>query len=190
MTRKWKWVFGILIVFVVLLIVDFYRQKEYTSSSMVLISDVSQEIAMLSIVKGKDTLTLALSDTVWTLQEHDSLEVRQMRVKSLLDKLVSLSLGSVLSNKRDKWGIYSVDDSTGVLLTLFDFAGDTLDRFVLGRSKSDWSRNNIRISSDANVYQLNGNILSLLQMSPTYWGEKPKPSESTEQDSLKVETTL
>ncbi|MFQ6608036.1 MAG: DUF4340 domain-containing protein [Fidelibacterota bacterium] len=190
MTKKWKWILGILIVLLAMSALDYFRQQGFTTSTEALIDSDTPSIARLEIIKGEDSLTLAKIDTVWTILNHDSLQVRKERVKTLLDKLSSLGLGSILSSKREKWSTYSVDDSTGVSLTLYDFSDDTINHFVVGRSKSDWRRNNIRRGNDPNVYQLSGNIISQLQTRPLYWGKKPEPPEPVEPDTTKEETTL
>ena len=70
-------------------------------------------------------------------------------------------------------------------LTLLNDAGDTLNRVIFGRSKSNYNRNYVRIGNNPNVYQTNTNVIYQLQTRPTYWGQKPKPPEPEE----KVDTT-
>ena len=61
----------------------------------------------------------------------------------------------------------------------------------MGRSKTNWSQNAIRINDGSHVYLTSKNILHRLQTRLTYWGEKPKPPEEKEpkEDSLSIPDT-
>ena len=74
----------------------------------------------------------------------------------------------------EKYGKYSVDDSTGTHLAVINSEGKTVGYYVFGRSKSDYSRSYIRIGDDPKVYLVDQNVTYMLSTRETYWGEKPK----------------
>jgi len=68
-----------------------------------------------------------------------------------------------------------VDDSAGVHVKLFGTNDKELGHFIMGRSKSDWARNNVRLAEESEVYLTNENVLYRINPRLNYWGEKPKP---------------
>ena len=93
---------------------------------------------------------------------------------NLFDKVLKVNRGTIISENPEKYGKYSVDDSTGTHLAVIDSKGETVGYYVFGRSKSDYSRSYIRIGDDPNVYLADQNVTYMLSTRETYWGEKPK----------------
>ena len=65
-----------------------------------------------------------------------------------------------------------------------------IGRFVLGRSKTNWGQNAIRINDESPVYLTTKNILHRLQTKPSYWGEIPKPPEEEGSEVTPVSPAL
>ena len=74
----------------------------------------------------------------------------------------------------EKYGKYSVDDSSGTHLAVIGSKGETVEYYIFGRSKSDYSRSYVRVGDDPKVYLADQNVNYMLSTRPTYWGEKPK----------------
>lgn len=64
-----------------------------------------------------------------------------------------------------------MDEIQGTTLSVLDGNGKDAGSAVFGTSKSDFSRNYVRIGDDPNVYQTDISIIYQLQTNPTYWGQ-------------------
>jgi len=114
---------------------------------------------------------------------------------NLFDKVLKVNKGTIISENPEKYGKYSVDDSTGTHLAVIDSKGETVGYYVFGRSKSDYSRSYIRIDNDPKVYLADQNVTYMLSTQETYWGQKPKvevpppPPIPTDTTSTVIDTT-
>ena len=96
---------------------------------------------------------------------------------------------ATISENPEKYGKYSVDDSTGTHLAVINSEGKTVGYYVFGRSKSDYSRSYIRIGDDPKVYLVDQNVTYMLSTRETYWGEKPKEEVPPQPVDIPVDTT-
>ncbi|MFQ6614793.1 MAG: DUF4340 domain-containing protein, partial [Fidelibacterota bacterium] len=123
----------------------------------------------------------------WTIRGADSLVVRDNRISDFFDKVLKVKKETLVSRNPEKWTLYSVDDSAGVHVLLYGVNDRLLSHFIMGRSKSDWARNNIRLADEKEVYLTNENVLYRVNPRVNYWGEKPKPPappDSTVSDTV------
>ncbi|SVB18628.1 uncharacterized protein METZ01_LOCUS171482 [marine metagenome] len=126
------------------------------------------------IQNGEEAIELSRIDTLWQISGNDTLEVKSQSINNLLDKVLKVNRGTIISENPEKYEKYSVDDSTGTHLAVINSKGETVGYYVFGRSKSDYSRSYVRLGDDPKVYLADKNITYMLQTHPTYWGEKPK----------------
>ena len=112
--------------------------------------------------------------------------IESQSVSQIVDNILKLNRGTIISENPEKYGTYSVDDSTGIHLIITDANDETIEYYVFGRSKSDYSHCYIRIGSDPKVYLADQNVIHMLSTRDSYWGEKPKdeilppiPADST-----------
>ena len=83
---------------------------------------------------------------------------------------------------KEKWGIYSVHDTNATHISIFDKENNSINKFYIGQSKSNYANNYIRTENDDNVYLTSENISYYLRPVASYWGEKPPqlaPMDST-----------
>jgi hypothetical protein len=165
---------AVLAVLIGLYFLNSSSQKQYTSSSSDLFTGNVDDIHKILIQKGDDILELAKFDTVWTITGHDTLEIKERSMSSLLDRVLTVKKENIVTKKQEKWDVYSITDSMGTHLGLIDKAGETLAYFVFGQSKTDYSHNYVRTRENTNVYLTSENVIYNLQTRPQYWGEKPK----------------
>ena len=178
MTKQAKIAVFSLVILGVLYFINNMMQDKYTARDTELISKDREYITRIFIQKDSEQLELVKVDTVWSISEHDSLTVKSSILNNFFDDIEGLEREeSPISTNPKNWNKYSVDDSAGTHLTLYGLNDTELGRFVLGRSKTNWSQNAIRISDESPVYLTSKNILHRLQTRPTYWGEMPKPPE-------------
>lgn len=156
-----------------------YAQKSRRASPDIIFNADRSNISAFTLQKGPDSLTLELVD-VWTISGLDSLEVKEKIMDNFLDRTLTVRRSSVVSKNPDKWATYSVDDILGTTLSVLDGNGKNAGSAVFGSSKSDFSRNYVRIGNDPNVYQTDISIIFQLQINPTYWGSKPVLPDTSE----------
>jgi hypothetical protein len=149
------------------------QSKLETVSEAIFVDDI-EDIFKFLIQKGEEAIELARIDTMWRISGNDTLEIKSQSMDNLFDKVLKVNRGTIISENPEKYGKYSVDDSTGTHLAVIDSKGETVGYYVFGRSKSDYSRSYVRVGSDPKVYLADQNVTYMLQTRPTYWGEKPK----------------
>jgi len=155
-------------------------QKSYSSTTSQLTDIKKESIQKILIQSKEEVLELVKIDTIWHISGHDTLNIKEQPLNNLFDKVLNLSLETIMTQKEENWGTFNIGDSTGTHLALIDFNGNTLSYFVFGRSNSDYSRCYVRKSNSSNVYLASENVIFNIQTNPTYWGEAPKeviPSE-------------
>ena len=166
-----------LIILVVLIGIFFFNknsQSKLETVSEAIFTDDIEDIFKFLIQKGEEAIELARVDTMWRISGNDTLEIKSQSMDNLFDKVLKVNRGTIISENPEKYGKYSVDDSTGTHLAVIDSKGETVGYYVFGRSKSDYSRSYVRVGSDPKVYLADQNVTYMLQTRPTYWGEKPK----------------
>ena len=188
MTKQAKVSLIVLAALVILYFINTRMQDKYTAKDINLFSKDREHITRIYVQKNDEELELVKVDTLWTITNHDSLNVKNSIINNFFDDIEGISREeSPVSTNPKNWSKYSVDDSAGTHLTLYGLNDKELGRYVLGRSKTNWSQNAIRINDGSSVYLTTKNILHRLQTKPTYWGEKPKPpEEEAKEDSLNV----
>tara|TARA_Y100000588_G_scaffold393837_1_gene511491 strand:- start:28758 stop:29354 length:597 start_codon:yes stop_codon:yes gene_type:complete len=181
MTKQAKLALGALAVLAVLYFINSRAQNQYEAKDTDLFSKNREHITRIYIQKNSEELELVKEDTLWNISGHDTLSMKKNILNNFFDDLEGIEREeSPISTNPKNWGKYSVDDSSGTHLSLFGLNDKELGRYVLGRSKTNWSQNAIRIDDNPEVYLTSKNILHRLQTRPTYWGEKPKPLEEEE----------
>tara|TARA_B100000029_G_C17500453_1_gene932458 strand:+ start:660 stop:1256 length:597 start_codon:yes stop_codon:yes gene_type:complete len=181
MTKQAKLALGALVVLAVLYFINSRAQNQYKAKDTDLFSKNREHITRIFIQKNSEELELVKEDTLWNISGHDTLSMKKNILNNFFDDLEGIEREeSPISTNPKNWGKYSVDDSAGTHLSLFGLNDKELSRYVLGRSKTNWSQNAIRIDDKPEVYLTSKNILHRLQTRPTYWGEKPKPPEEEE----------
>ena len=173
----------VLAAVLVLFVINRQSQKKYTVQTKTVVSAEKENIHRFVIQKDDKEIELVRSDTNWVITGHDTLSVKSSSLESFFDSILQLSRElDPISKNPANWSKYSVDDSTGTHLFLYDSGDKELSHLVLGRTKTNFGKNTIRMEENPQVYLTDKNILFRLQSRPTYWGEKPKPIE-TEPDT-------
>ena len=103
---------------------------------------------------------------------HDSLTLKDNIIQTFFNRVLTLESERIMTQKKENWIKYNIDDSTGTHLALIGMDDNTIDYLVFGRSNSDYSRCYVRKNKSDNVYLVNQNIIYILQTNPNYWGEK------------------
>ena len=190
---------NLLIIFFVLgalyLFTNYSKNKNYTKNNL-LFEGNKEIISKILIQKDINAIELLKGKTYWEISGNDSLIVKQNRIDDLFDKVLDVRVGTIVSKNPDKWMVYSVDDSLGTHLALINNNDETIAYYVFGRSKSDYSHNNVRRrgKNDSKeiidyVYRTNKSFIHHLNTQESFWGEKPKDPEPNDSLSAIIDTT-
>ena len=177
MTNNLKIALIVLVAIIGIYLLNIRSQNKLESRSTAIFTNDSEDIFKILIQNGEDALELARVDTIWKISGNDTLEIKSRSMDNLFDKVLKVNRGTIISENPDKYGKYSVDDSTGTHLAVINSKGETVGYYVFGRSKSDYSRSYVRIGDDPNVYLADQSVIYMLSTRATYWGEKPKEKE-------------
>ena len=190
MTKNLQIALIVLIVLIGVFFLNKSSQSKLDSTSEAIFNDDTEDIFKFLIQKGEEAIELARVDTLWRISGNDTLEIKSRSMDNLFDKVLKVNRGTIISENPEKYGNYSVDDSTGTHLAVIDSKGETVGYYVFGRSKSDYSRSYIRIGDDPNVYLADQNVTYMLSTRETYWGEKPKEEVPPPPLPVPSDTTL
>ena len=174
MTKNFKIALIVLVVLIGVYLLNIRSQGKFESTSTAIFTDDPGKIFKVLIQQGEEAVELARIDTIWRISGNDTLVTKPRSIENLFDKVLKANRGTIISENPEKYGKYSVDDSTGIHLAIINSKGKTVGYYIFGRSKSDYSRSYIRVGDDPNVYLADQNVTYMLSTRATYWGEKPK----------------
>jgi len=174
MTKNFQIALIILVILVGIYFLNKNSQTKFESTSEAIFIGDLEDIFKFIIQNGEEAIELTRRDTMWRISGNDTLEVKSRSIDNLFNKVLNVNRETIISENPDKYGKYSVDDSTGTHLAVIDSKDETVGYYVFGRSKSDYSRSYIRIGDDPKVYLADQNVTYMLSTRDTYWGEKPK----------------
>ncbi len=189
MTNNFKIALIVLVVLTGVYLLNIRSQGKLESTSTTIFTDDQEDVFKVLIQTGNEAVELARVDTIWRISGNDTLVIKPRSIENLFDKVLKANRGTIISENPEKYGKYSVDDSTGTHLAVINSDGKTVGYYVFGRSKSDYSRSYIRIGDDQNVYLADQNVTYMLSTRATYWGEKPKEEELPLPVNIPADTT-
>ena len=164
-------------------------QGKLKSTSTAIFTEDPEDIFKILIQQKEEAIELARVDTMWKISGNDTLVTKSRSIESLFDKVLKVNRGTIISENPDKYGKYSLDDSTGIHLAIINSKGETVGYYVFGRSKSDYSRSYVRVGDDPKVYLADQNVTYMLSTRDTYWGEKPKEEVAPQPVDIQKDTT-
>jgi len=189
MTNNFKIALIVLVVLTGVYLLNIRSQGKLESTSTAIFTDDPEDVFKILIQAGEEAVELARVDTVWKISGNDTLVTKPRSIENLFDKVLKVNRETIISENPEKYGKYSVDDSTGTHLAVINSKEKTVGYYVFGRSKSDYSRSYIRIGDDPKVYLVDQNVTYMLSTRETYWGEKPKEEVSPQPVDIPVDTT-
>ena len=136
---------------------------------------IQQDIIKKILIHSSDeAIELVRTDTLWSITGNDTLVVRKQSIDNFFNNVLNIEVEQIMTQKKEKWSAYNIDDSTGTHLAIIDWNDNTVGYFVFGRSIKDYARCYARVNDKEEVYLLNQNFMYFLQTSPQYWGEVKK----------------
>lgn len=79
-------------------------------------------------------------------------------ISSVLEKVLKMEKGVLISDNQDKQSIFEVDSAKGTLVELWDATGKTIGSFRIGKNGADWSSNYVRMTGSNSVYMVGGSL--------------------------------
>ena len=178
-----KWLVFCLLILIILFLINTYQQSSRETNSYNLFNIDREDIFNIDISKSDDSISLYFDGQVWSIQGNDTLIVKENSINGFFNNVLKSKRTSLVSKNKNNWDKFNVGDSTGTHLSLKDHNDEELSKITVGSSNAEWSSSNVRVGDEIEVYQTNENIIWQLNVSPTYWGETPKP-DTTAADSL------
>ena len=174
MTNTLKVSLIVLVGLIGILLLNIRYQGKFESASTAIFTDDPEDIFRILIQQGEDAVELARIDTMWKISGNYTLVTKPRSIENLFNKVLQVNRSTIISENPDKYGKYSLDDSTGTHLAVINSKGEAVGYYIFGRSKSDYSRSYVRVGDDPKVYLADQNVIYMLSTRETYWGEKPK----------------
>ena len=174
---NWRvWIIVLVVLVAGVLYVQHSKNRRVSAREPIFASE-KESVQKVAIARRAEGVELVNDGSKWRIVGNDTLEVRENRITDLFDRVLKANRTTLMTEKADRWKTYSVDDSAGTRLTVLDWDGNQLGRYVFGSSMSDWGRNYVRIGDDPRVYLTDASVIFHLNTMDTFWGEKPKPPE-------------
>ena len=126
MTKNIQIALIVLVIFVGIYFLNKSSQTKFESTSESIFNDEPEDIFKFLIQKGEEAIELARVDTLWRISGNDTLEVKSRSMDNLFDKVLKVNRGTIISENPEKYGKYSVDDSTGTHLAVINSKGETV----------------------------------------------------------------
>ena len=170
----------LLVVFVVLLLLFFINQNQqnkYKISSEKIFQLNEDEIHRILFEESGDSLVLVKSDTSWIMPQADSLDMKDRQISQFFEKIINGSYDMVMSKNPSKWSKFGVTDSSGKKVTLFSKENEMLSSVIFSNKGQDYSHNFYRTIGTNEVYRTTENVFYMINIRPTYWGNKPSSKE-------------
>ena len=136
-----------------------------------------EAVKRVTVTKRGESVVLQNDGSLWHIVGNDSLAVRENRLDDLFDRVLKTRHTTMMTENPERWGTYSVEDSTGTVLTLQGWEDQSLGTFVFGSSMSDGGKSYVRIGDGPEVYLTDSGVVFHLNTMDTFWGEVPKPAE-------------
>ena len=174
MTKNLRIALIVLVALIGIYLLNIKSQGKLESTSTAIFTDDLEDIFKVLIQQGEEAVELVRIDTIWTISGNDTLVTKSRSIQNLFEKVLQVNRGTIISENPDKYGKYSLDDSTGTHLAVINSKGEAVGYYIFGRSKSDYSRSYVRVGGDPKVYLADQNVIYMLSTRETYWGEKPK----------------
>ena len=188
MDNKIKISAAVLIVLACFYMYDRSTQNQYHDNFIKIFNFDHSKINKIIITKNNDGIELEIVDTMWQINGHDSLDVKQNSIDKFFDTTVNVKRSSIsISENAKDLSIYSLDDSSSVQLIVLNATGDTLGKGIFGINKNNYFSNYYKSFENNKIYKTDSNILSFLTVNSRYWGETPKTDVA---DSTNIELPI
>lgn len=160
---------GLVVVLLVLFLLT--RENTIPKAEVHMIAEIdSALVTEITIEKEDQTLTLTRKEDGWYITRPIDYMATKSFVKTLLGKLTGMRIESKITDKKERWADFEVDDAKGKKVTVKQ--GDKTDTFIIGKVASGYRQSYARLLDEDTVYLINGSYASSLNRKVDNWREK------------------
>ena len=120
MNNNLKNILIIVIILSILAGIKIILDKKYYTSSTLLFNYSIDEISKFEIYNTIDTIMIVRTNKSWKIFDNDTLEIIENKITDFSNQVLKIEKETLISSNVDNWGVYSVDDSTGIHLMLYN----------------------------------------------------------------------
>ena len=123
MIKNLKIALIVLALLIGIYLLNIRSQGKLESTSTAIFTEAPEDIFKILIQQKEEAIELARVDTMWKISGNDTLVTKSRSIESLFDKVLKVNRGTIISENPDKYGKYSLDDSTGIHLAVINSKG-------------------------------------------------------------------
>jgi hypothetical protein len=112
------------------------------------------------------------SDSTKPAVKSRTFQADSASISSVLEKILKMEKGVLISDNQEKQSIFEVDSSKGTLVELWDATGKSLGSFRIGKNGADWSSNYVRMTGSNSVYMVGGSLRYAFFSDHKRWRDK------------------
>ena len=173
MTNSIKYSLGVLALLFLLFLYNNKSQDSFKMVSQSIFDGSENNVFRIKLFEDSKEIELVRKDSTWSISNVDSLIVKDNQIKKIFDRLLKVEKEILITNKKEKWEKFGVDDSLARHIQIYDKNDNELLHYLFGNSGQDWQHNYVRKNGSPDVYRTDDNVFFLLNTNTTYWGQKP-----------------
>lgn len=193
--RKLLYLVGILFVAVFVIVLnEGLNNKSPSDESLKFFPGISEkDISAVVIKDATDSVKIRKKGDIWVVsplssdqkseaapigtdqaaaKEKSEYPADSASVAAVLEKLVSMKKGELISTNPAKQSIFEVDSSKGIFVELMDQSGTSKGSIRIGKNGPDWSSNYVRMIGSNSVYMVSGSIRNSFFTDSKRWRDK------------------
>lgn len=167
---------SVIILIILLGLFLYTKLNNHTEKKIKFFNADSTHLAKIVVSSKDDTLIVVKDGDKWRLDYPIKYKVTKRKIDDIIKALKIKTSNLPISESKDKFKQYNVDDSLGYRLKFYDKSGKLLDDVIVGKSKSYSFSNGRKYDSDK-VYLLEKNIT---------WTVKPELKNWRDRNIFKV----
>jgi len=180
--KKLLYTVSILILAILAIVVsEKLNKKAPTETSLKFFPTCTEKnISEITIKDSKDSVKVRRKGDVWVVSRFATGSVAQSplntgseqttdanlvefpadsaSVATVLEKIVNMKKGELISENPAKQSIFEVDSSKGILVDVLDESGKSKGSFRIGKNGADWSSSYVRMVGSNAVYMVGGRV--------------------------------
>lgn len=188
-----KNVFILLAIFILLLSAAFlfnYVKQQKGRSDKPYAGLDKESISRMDIKTSQEHFIFVKSSATWQITSPEQNEADQEVVNKVLDKIINIEVGDVISTNPDKHADFRVDrDTGGTIISIYQKnSGKAGASFILGKTAFDYLHSYFRYPGSQETLVCKGLSSYDVRRDLKHWRKKPDP-EPEPKDTLTKKTT-
>lgn len=175
------WVSALIVVIAIIIVNETLSNRKPSEKTLKFFPTATEKsIGAVFFMDAQDTIKLRKKGDIWVVEpavysgekgnskgiladNKDNSSSKEFTadsasIASMLEKLVSMKKGDIISENKEKQAIYEVDSSKGLFTEVFDLTGKSLGAFWIGKNTPDYNGNYVRPVFSNTVYSVSGSV--------------------------------